>query len=93
MVFIFILIYSGWRDTENQQFDISGINSPFERAFENPREVADKLNKEVLSRRIIGPFDTPPLRIFEVPLLAWFLKKLLGNSVSYITCPFPKSLL
>ena len=62
-------------------------------AFENPREVTDKLNKEVLSGRIIGPFDTLPLRIFELPLLAWFLKKFLGNSVSYITCLFRKVLL
>ena len=45
-------------------------------AFENPREVTDKLNKEVLSGRIIEPFDMPPLRILEFPLLAGFLKKL-----------------
>ena len=34
-----------------------------------------------------------PLRIFEFTLLAWFLKKLLGNSVSYLTCLFWKVLL
>ena len=35
-------------------------------AFENPREVNDKLNKEVLSGRIIGPFDTPLFENFRI---------------------------
>ena len=39
-------------------------------AFENPREVTDKLNKEVLSGRIIGPFDTPTFENFRISPLA-----------------------
>ena len=49
------------------------------RAFENPWEVTDKLNKEVLSGRIIGPFDTPPFKNFRISLLCLVPKKVPGE--------------
>ena len=48
-------------------------------AFENPREVTDKFNKEVLSGRIIGPFDTPPFENFRISPLGLVPKKAPGE--------------
>ena len=48
-------------------------------AFENPREVTNKLNKEVLSGRIIGPFDTPPFKDFRISPLGLVPKKVPGE--------------
>ena len=48
-------------------------------AFGNPREVTDKLKKEVLSGGIIGPFDTPPFKNFRISPLGLVPKKALGE--------------
>ena len=48
-------------------------------AFENPREVTDKLNKEVLSGRIIGPFDTPVFENFRISHLGLVPNKAPGE--------------
>ena len=47
--------------------------------FKNPRKVTDKLNKEVLSGRMIGPFDTPPFENFRITPLCLIPKKAPGE--------------
>ena len=47
-------------------------------AFKNPREVTDKLNKEVLSGQIIVPFDMPPFENFQISPLGLVPKKAPG---------------
>ena len=64
-------------------FDISGIKSPVHpkilRALSKTHGKLLKLNKEVLSRRIIGPFDTPPFENFRIFPLGLVPKKAPGE--------------
>ena len=48
-------------------------------AFENPREITDKLNKEVLSGGLIGPFDRRPFENFRISPLGLVPKKAPGE--------------
>ena len=56
--------------------------------LKNPREVTDKLNKEVLSGGTIGPFDRPPFENFQISPLGLVPKKAPGEFCHIHHLPF-----
>ena len=56
-------------------------------AYLNPEEVTGNLADEVAKGRTMGPFPTPPLKIFRFHILVLFPKNILKNSEQYSIYP------